>query len=128
MPEADRPTWRELLDRAVQQLSAVADARVEVTHARGVPWDLLPAPRRLFHRCREQSWGSVGPFQLVERCICGAVRIDREGPWLGRHLRLRFSRVAIPPRRRENPGDTTPLVLELRDALRDLKDRGQDHG
>ncbi|MER5608252.1 hypothetical protein AB0F93_00580 [Micromonospora tulbaghiae] len=126
MPEADRPSWRELLAHA-QQLLSGSDARVEVTHAHGTPWHVLAPPQRLLHRCQPQSWGSLGPFQLVERCVCGATRIDSEDGWLGRNLRWQFARVGGRPPRRENPGDTSPLVLELRDALREITNRGE-HG
>lgn len=130
MPDADRPSWQELLARAQARVSRPG-WRVPVTHIHDMPWDLLPAPWRR-HRCWPQSWGSIGPFRLVQRCPCGATRLDEDGPWLGRNLR----RPTFRDRRRlrrgpwvspggEDAGDTTPILLELRDALRD---RGQSHG
>lgn len=130
MPDADRPTWQELLTRA-QSRAGRPGWRAPVTHIQGMPWDLLPTPWR-WHRCWAQSWGSIGPFRLVQRCPCGATRLDEDGPWLGRNLlrpRLRTRRALRRGLRRspggEDVGDTTPLLLELRDALRD---RGENHG
>lgn len=41
----------------------------------GVPWWDAPIPHRL-HRCTVQSRGWINWLTRVERCACGAIRID----------------------------------------------------
>lgn len=48
-------------------------------------WLLAPLPRRL-HRCRVIQSGFLG--RLVERCACGAIRVDN-GSWMERNSRRR---------------------------------------
>lgn len=54
-------------------------------HLNGVDWfDATPPPRR--HSCSPQSRGwMAGAY--VERCACGALRMDRIGPWMARNQR-----------------------------------------
>ena len=50
----------------------------------GVSWHKAPVPRR-FHCCRPQTRGRLeSEFRLVERCACGATRLDGSGPWMSR--------------------------------------------
>jgi hypothetical protein len=54
-----------------------------VEHKDGVPWFDAPSPRwweRPFHRHQPQTRGFLG--ELVERCRCGATRLDGYGPWI----------------------------------------------
>jgi len=60
----------------------------------GVPWHSLPMPwweRRLLHwRHRPQTRGHIGGIRMIERCRCGATRLDGYGPWVretGRYTR-----------------------------------------
>lgn len=58
-------------------------------HFGGVDWVDAPLPRRR-HRCRPQSRGRFGLLgRLVERCACGATRLDGEAPWFERNSRRR---------------------------------------
>jgi hypothetical protein len=56
-----------------------------IQHANAVTWAEAPIPRRL-HRCRRQTVGVVRFFTLIERCACGAARIDG-GPWIEKNSR-----------------------------------------
>lgn len=53
--------------------------RFEVAHRNGVPWFEAPLPHR-FHRCKVQTQGWVD-LDFIERCACGAVRLQRSGWW-----------------------------------------------
>ena len=123
MPLADepgRPPWQRLLDLAQRWADRIADQRIPPTSVNGVAWNLLPVPHR-WHRCRAQSWGSVGPFQMIERCPCGGTRIDGEGPWLYRNQCATENFGMGPQAGGENldDGEPTPeLMIELREALR----------
>ncbi len=123
MPAADdRPPWRRLLDLAEQWLDRVRAERIPPTSIDGVAWNQLPIPRR-WHRCHAQSYGSVGPFHLIERCPCGGTRIDREGPWLYRNQRATEHFGLGPQAGGENFDEPQPdLMTELREALREDDD------
>lgn len=130
MPLADgdpqRPPWQYLLGLAQQWADRLRDLRTPPTSADGIAWNQLPVPRR-WHRCYGQSWGSVGPFQLVERCPCGGTRIDGEGPWLYRNCRAAENFGWGPERGGENfPADEPQpeLIEQLRQTLRE--DRHDD--
>lgn len=56
----------------------------EIFHLDDLPWSQAPLPRRL-HRCRVQTRG-WDHFRLIERCACGAIRLDGRG-WLDRNSR-----------------------------------------
>lgn len=51
------------------------DGKMEVEHLEGVPWHDAPLPRR-FHRCWPQTRAWMNYFERIERCACGAGRID----------------------------------------------------
>lgn len=51
----------------------------------GVDWHEAPIPR-WWHRCRAQMRGHLSN-NYVERCACGAARLDRSGPWVLRNSR-----------------------------------------
>ena len=56
-------------------------------HRNGIPWYAAPLPRR-WHRCAPWTTGSTQGLALVERCACGATRLDGEGhPWMERNSR-----------------------------------------
>jgi hypothetical protein len=57
---------------------------LELVHANGVPWWEAKVPHR-WHRCRVQTSG-VHRFVQVERCACGAIRLDGR-VWLERNSR-----------------------------------------
>jgi hypothetical protein len=54
-----------------------------VEHLDGVDWHDAPSPRwwELWHRHEPQSRGQLSTV-YVERCRCGATRIDRADPWI----------------------------------------------
>lgn len=56
-------------------------------HRDGIPWHNAPIPHR-WHRCKTWTTGSTRNLALVERCACGAIRLDGEGhPWMDRNSR-----------------------------------------
>lgn len=59
----------------------------DVTHTNGTDWFEAPLPRR-FHRCRPWTFGFGGGLTYVERCACGAIRLDHR-VWLERNSRRR---------------------------------------
>ncbi len=118
-----RPTWRYLIAAAQTWADRTARLRVPTAHVDGLAWNQLPPPRR-WHHCWPQSWGSCGPFQLIEVCPCGGTRIDQTGPWLDRNWRRRYAARRHqfwgggPGSGGENVGDTGPqLLVELRTTL-----------
>jgi hypothetical protein len=62
------------------------DGSVEVEHFHGIPWHDAPVPSR-FHRCRVQTRGYIHYFTPVQRCACGAIRMDNHRRWLDRNSR-----------------------------------------
>jgi hypothetical protein len=56
----------------------------------GVRWNIAPAPR-WWHWCTAQTRGWVGLYDLhyIERCACGAIRLQDHGPWTERNTRKR---------------------------------------
>ena len=50
-----------------------------------VPWWDAPVPRR-WHRCRVQTTGATERLVLVDRCACGAIRLDSHY-WMNRNSR-----------------------------------------
>ena len=58
---------------------------VEISHLEGVPWWEAPRPRR-WHFCRAQTLGWIDYFTRVERCACGATRLNGRG-WFERNSR-----------------------------------------
>lgn len=125
MPAADddpRPPWQYLMGLAQQWADRIRPARIAPTSRNGVSWDQHPLPRR-WHRCWAQSWGSVGPFRLVERCPCGGTRLDGKGRWLYRNRRRHQKHGTGPERGGENvAGDQPPLMTEMRETLREEPD------
>ncbi len=99
-----------------------AAGRAAPVHLDGKPWNRVKRPWVL-HRCWAQSWGSIGPFAMVERCPCGGVRIDHHGPWLNRNWYNRFGRRDFlwgggPPAIEKAAGDREISILrELQTAL-----------
>lgn len=61
--------------------------RTEVWDRGGVSWHKAPLPRR-WHRCQVQTRGWLNYVELVERCACGAIRLNGRG-WLDRNQRRR---------------------------------------
>lgn len=59
----------------------------EIWDRGGVSWHKAPRPRR-WHRCRVQTRGWFNDFDLVERCACGAIRLNGRS-WLERNQRRR---------------------------------------
>jgi len=57
-----------------------------IEHLDGVPWHQAPKPRR-WHRCWPQTRGWMNYFTTVDRCACGAVRLDDSPPWINRNSR-----------------------------------------
>ena len=65
------------------------DGSLEMTHPGGAPWWEAPVPFR-FHRCTVQTEAWVDYVNLVERCACGAIRLDgKRGRWMQRNTRKR---------------------------------------
>ncbi len=56
-----------------------AEARMGVQHRGGVAWHASPLPPR-FHRCWAQTSGPG-----IERCPCGAARMEGFGGWADRN-------------------------------------------
>lgn len=54
-----------------------------IYHQDGIPWWKAPKPPWV-HRCWAWTSGSLDRGVLVERCPCGAIRLDGEG-WLERN-------------------------------------------
>jgi hypothetical protein len=75
---------RKLLD----QLADV-ERQMGTHHVNGVGWNEAPLPSR-FHRCWGQTTGWQG-LTRVERCACGAIRLDGRG-WSERNARRRRAR------------------------------------
>lgn len=58
-------------------------------HRDGIAWEDAPTPRR-FHFCTPQTVAFLAdPRERVERCACGAIRLDGDGPWLEKNSRRR---------------------------------------
>jgi hypothetical protein len=76
------PNWPEwVIDEAFND-----DPTIEIYHLGGVPWHEAPIPGRL-HRCIAQTGGWYHR-RFIERCACGAIRIDRRrGTWSERNSR-----------------------------------------
>lgn len=62
------------------------DGSVEVRNLDGVSWYEAPLPSR-WHRCRAQTKGLTNYFTQVQRCACGAIRMDSYRRWLDRNSR-----------------------------------------
>lgn len=60
----------------------------DVRHVNDIPWYEAKLPSR-FHLCKTQTSGWVNIFTLVERCACGATRIDARGLWVDKNSRRR---------------------------------------
>lgn len=72
--------WVKEQPKFAEGLSAVERALFDPPeHLDGVKWFEAPVPRR-WHRCTPQTRAWIGLFTRVERCACGAIRID-EGFW-----------------------------------------------
>jgi hypothetical protein len=63
-----------------------AERDLGIAHRHGIPWFRAPIPRR-WHRCTVWTSGRTGAFCLVERCACGAIRLDGEDSWIQRNSR-----------------------------------------
>lgn len=57
--------------------------RLVALHLDGVMWLDAPIPSR-FHRCTPQTRGVA---MSIERCACGGLRYDGNGPWIQRNSR-----------------------------------------
>lgn len=66
------------------------DGKTEVWDRGGVSWHEAPIPSR-WHRCQVQTYGYLNWFELVERCACGAIRMDGRS-WLSRNERRKSRR------------------------------------
>lgn len=55
-------------------------------HVDNIPWDEMPPPTRM-HVCYPHTV-SAETALIVARCPCGGYRIDRQGPWHDRNLRV----------------------------------------
>lgn len=56
-------------------------------HVDGVPWFEAPAPPPL-HPCRMQTVFGSQSGLIVERCACGASRLNGRGEWTERNQRV----------------------------------------
>jgi hypothetical protein len=63
----------------------------EISHKDDIPWYEAPVPRR-FHRCRAQTSAYEGLFTLIERCACGATRMNRR-MWIGKNERRKMRKL-----------------------------------
>jgi hypothetical protein len=57
----------------------------DIQNVGGVGWWEAPLPPRK-HKCTPQTTGWTSGFTLVERCACGAIRLDRRS-WRERNSR-----------------------------------------
>lgn len=62
------------------------DGKTELHHRDGVAWLDAPMPWR-FHRCSAQTYGYFNYSEQVERCACGAIRLDGRSHWMNRNSR-----------------------------------------
>lgn len=62
------------------------DVLPDIAHLDGIPWFKAPLPRR-WHRCRPQTGGWFDELTFIERCACGAARLDATGEWSRRNER-----------------------------------------
>jgi hypothetical protein len=76
--EFDNEGWA--IPRDLRAGLAEAEAGRGITHKDGVPWFEAKVPRR-WHRCWAQTSSRVDG---VDRCACGAMRIDGS-PWMERN-------------------------------------------
>jgi hypothetical protein len=81
LSSSDESLVKGLPGRRPKQPLQVRDVR----HQQGIEWFDAPIPRR-WHRCRTWSRGVVNG-RLVERCACGAIRLDGYGGWMDRNDR-----------------------------------------
>jgi hypothetical protein len=118
--EHPRPSAYEMLLAAQGWADHNPGSRIlPVNHKDGQQWSDLPIPAR-WHRCWPQSWGSCGPFEMVERCPCGGTRLDMSGPWMYRNRRRLENYGTGPHDSTEMIGDDGfDLLVEFRHALRD---------
>lgn len=58
----------------------VGDERI--AHLDGVPWWEAPPPPRQHEHTPQTRGARSGNITFIERCACGAVRLDRVGPWV----------------------------------------------
>lgn len=91
-----RPRW---LVRGVSAPGQYARRTLDngewIEHFGGADWCQAARPRRL-HRCWPQTRAWLYG-ELVERCACGSIRLDGEGPWMNRNSRSK-------EREHEDPG------------------------
>lgn len=73
-----RARWQAALEQAERDLG--------ITHGNGIPWYQAPRPHR-WHRCQPWTAGATAELGLVERCACGGIRLDGNGPWMKRNQR-----------------------------------------
>lgn len=64
------------------QLDPDSNAVTRLWHLDGMPWSEAKIPRR-WHFCQPQTIG-VDMLTRVERCACGAIRLDY-GRWMERN-------------------------------------------
>jgi hypothetical protein len=63
----------------------LSEDRPEVVHVDGIPWYEAPLPWR-WHLCKAQTYGSTRIFFSVERCACGAIRLNKRY-WVDKNSR-----------------------------------------
>lgn len=71
---------------SMARLRPADDERTRLWNLDGVSWHDAPIPKR-WHRCSPQTYGVVNWFSIVERCACGAIRLDGRG-WGERNTRV----------------------------------------
>jgi hypothetical protein len=60
----------------------------EIESIDGIWWSecQIPPPK---HKCFPQTFGwTSNRFMYVERCMCGAIKLDQKGRWMDRNFRL----------------------------------------
>jgi len=57
-----------------------------IEHLNGIPWFEAPIPRRL-HHCRIQTRGWINYLAKIERCACGAIRMNNDKGWSDKNSR-----------------------------------------
>lgn len=58
---------------------------LDLHHRGGIWWHAAPIPSS-DHECWAQTSGRIGPTR-VERCACGATRLNGRGDWFDRNTR-----------------------------------------
>ena len=81
--------WQPLYARrAMTWVPGFTSEETSIEHLDGVAWHEAPIPRR-WHHCKPQTRGVMHYFTEVERCTCGAIRLNGDGHWMERNERTR---------------------------------------